>query len=176
MPGHPSTSIILLYCCLDSWMAQLPSIIVLAIVESTVLVTVYSFCLVHFRITFFTWYSLEIFGGIVFHARMIDVADIKQTLWHVYPTAELLITPYQHQVYIYIFHNILFLILLLLPMATNIQHVIIRYWHIHFWFIILLYIFFIVFLYAIDIFLYFMFHFLPNFYFYIFFQLRNYWI
>ena len=35
---------------------------------------------------------------IVFHARMIDVADIKQTLWHVYPypTAKLLITPYQH--------------------------------------------------------------------------------
>jgi len=27
---------------------------------------------------------------------MIDVADIKQTLWHVYPTAKLLITPYQH--------------------------------------------------------------------------------
>jgi len=33
---------------------------------------------------------------IVFHARMIDVADIKQTLWHTYPTADLLITPYQH--------------------------------------------------------------------------------
>src|SRR6185437_15366404 len=33
---------------------------------------------------------------IVFHARMIDVADIKQTLWHAYPTEDLLITPYQH--------------------------------------------------------------------------------
>ena len=27
---------------------------------------------------------------------MIDVTDIKQTLWHAYPTADLLITPYQH--------------------------------------------------------------------------------
>ena len=27
---------------------------------------------------------------------MIDVTDIKQTLSHVYPSAKLLITPYQH--------------------------------------------------------------------------------
>ena len=82
-PGHPVSSIILLYCCLDSWTITLASIIVLATVELTVQIIVYSFCLVHFRTTFFTRYSLEIFGGIVFHARMIDVVDIKQTLWHV---------------------------------------------------------------------------------------------
>ena len=74
----------------------LASIIVLAIVELTVEITVYSFCLVHFLPVIFSGYIREYIRCIVFHARMIDVADIKQTLWHVYPTAKLLITLYQH--------------------------------------------------------------------------------
>ena len=76
----------------------LPSIIVLATVELTVQITVYSFCLVHFLHVIFSGYIREYIRCIVFHARMIDVADIKQTLWHAYPypTAKLLITPYQH--------------------------------------------------------------------------------
>ena len=47
-PGHPTSSIIFFYCCLDSWTITLPSIIVLATVELNVDITVYSFCLVHF--------------------------------------------------------------------------------------------------------------------------------
>ena len=35
--GHPASSIILLYCCLDSWTITMASIIVLATVELTVL-------------------------------------------------------------------------------------------------------------------------------------------
>ena len=36
-PGQPASSIILFYYCLDSWTVVLPSIIVLAAVELTVL-------------------------------------------------------------------------------------------------------------------------------------------
>ena len=57
--GHPASSIILLYCCLDSWTITPASIIVLATVGLTIGITVYSFCLVHFLHVIFSGYIRE---------------------------------------------------------------------------------------------------------------------
>ena len=57
--GHPASSIIFLYCCLDRWTITLASIIVLAIVGLTVGITVYSFWLVHFLHVIFSGYIRE---------------------------------------------------------------------------------------------------------------------
>ena len=59
-------------------MILLASIIVLDTIELTVEITVYSFCLVHFLHVIFSGIYSRIYSVcIVFHARMIDVADIK---------------------------------------------------------------------------------------------------
>ncbi|RCV34924.1 hypothetical protein SETIT_7G197100v2 [Setaria italica] len=63
---------ILLFCCLDTWTALRSSIIVLDTVESL---------FIPFALSSIAYCLLVIFRmllGMVFHARMIDVADFNQ--------------------------------------------------------------------------------------------------
>ena len=64
-----ASSIIILYCCLDSWTENN--------CPGYSRVTVYSFCAVLHRTQIVSFW---IFFGMVFHARMIDVANIKSRI------------------------------------------------------------------------------------------------
>ncbi|RCV18493.1 hypothetical protein SETIT_3G305200v2 [Setaria italica] len=68
------SSIMHLFCCLDSWTALCSSIIVMATVQSLFIPFAMSSIAHYLLVTF--WMLL----GMIFHARMIDVADFNHKI------------------------------------------------------------------------------------------------